>query len=54
MQQPMEGVPPNRVVRELKKGFKLKEQVIRPTQVIVSGPAPAGAGEGEEGAAERE
>jgi molecular chaperone GrpE len=39
LQQPVEGVPPGRVVRELKKGFILGDRlVVRPAQVVVSGP----------------
>jgi molecular chaperone GrpE len=39
LQQPVEGIPPGRVVRELKRGFILGERlVVRPAQVIVSGP----------------
>ncbi len=36
MQEPKEDVPPNTVVRELKKGFVMGDRVIRPTQVSVS------------------
>ncbi|MFW6188833.1 MAG: nucleotide exchange factor GrpE [Planctomycetota bacterium] len=42
MQQRLEGIPQGRVVRELKKGFQLEDQVIRPSQVVVSGPPPEG------------
>ncbi len=45
MQEPAAGLPANRVVRELKKGFRLGDQVIRPSQVIVSGASPASQGE---------
>ena len=39
LQQPVDGIPPGRVVRELKKGFILGDRlVVRPSQVIVSGP----------------
>jgi len=39
LQQPMEDIAPGRVVRELKKGFILGDRlVVRPSQVIVSGP----------------
>ncbi len=38
MQEPTDEFPPNTVVRELKKGFALDEQVLRPSQVIVAGP----------------
>jgi molecular chaperone GrpE len=48
MQQEAEDAPPNTVLRELKKGFMLGEQVIRPSQVIVSGPAQSEAAPGEE------
>jgi len=36
MQQQAAGVPPNTVVEELKKGFVLGGQVIRPSQVVVA------------------
>lgn len=36
MQEPAGDVPPNTVVRELKKGFTMGEAVIRPAQVSVS------------------
>ncbi len=36
MQQQVEGAPPNTVVEELKKGFVLGDQVIRPSQVVVT------------------
>jgi len=36
MQRPAEGVPPNTVVQELKKGFLLGDMVVRPSQVVVS------------------
>jgi len=45
MQQQVAGVPPNTVVEELKKGFVLGDQVIRPSQVVVA----AGAGESSQG-----
>ncbi len=39
LQQPVEDIPPGRVVRELKKGFILGDRlVVRPSQVVVSGP----------------
>ena len=37
-QEPAEGVEPNTVVRELKKGFIMGDQVIRPSQVTVAAP----------------
>lgn len=36
MQQPADGVEPNTVVAELKKGFMLGDEVVRPTQVAVA------------------
>jgi len=36
MQEPKDDVPPNTVVRELKKGFVMGDRVIRPAQVSVS------------------
>jgi len=36
MQQPSAEMPPNSVLEEVQKGYKLHEQVIRPTKVIVS------------------
>lgn len=39
MQESVEGVPPNTVVRELKKGFVMGDQVVRASQVSVTGPA---------------
>ena len=39
MQEPVPAVEPNTVVRELKKGFMMGEDVIRPSQVAVAGPA---------------
>lgn len=47
MQQQVAGVPPNTVVEELKKGFVLGDQVIRPSQVVVA----AGAGGSSQGPA---
>jgi len=38
LQEPAQGVPPNTVVRELKKGFLMGSEVIRPTQVTVAAP----------------
>lgn len=38
MQEPAEGMPPLSVVRELKKGFTLGDQVLRPAQVTVAPP----------------
>jgi len=53
MQQSVEDTPPGRVVSELKKGFILgQNQVIRPAQVVVSGPPPEGAGQPEDGTGE--
>jgi len=49
MQEPAEGVPPNTVVRELKKGFVLGDQVIRPSQVSVAAPDPHAQAPGEQG-----
>ncbi|MFO8006640.1 MAG: nucleotide exchange factor GrpE [Candidatus Brocadiia bacterium] len=40
MQEPREDIEPNTVVRELKKGFVQGDQVIRPSQVIVSSVPP--------------
>ena len=37
-QEPAEGVEPNTVVRELKKGFVVGNEVIRPSQVTVAAP----------------
>jgi molecular chaperone GrpE len=37
MQEPAEGLPPNTVVRELKKGFVCRGKVVRPSQVTVTG-----------------
>ncbi len=49
MQEPRQDVEPNTVVKELKKGFVLGEQVIRPSQVIVSSALPEAEGQqGEE------
>jgi molecular chaperone GrpE len=48
MQQPAEGVEPQTVLRELKKGFVMGERVIRPSQVVVAAPA------GEQSPPERE
>jgi len=36
MQQPTEDAAPNTVVKELKKGFLLGDELLRPTQVIVA------------------
>jgi len=36
MQTAVEGAPPSSVVQELKRGFTLGEQVVRPSQVIVA------------------
>jgi molecular chaperone GrpE len=38
LQEPAQGVPPNTVVRELKKGFLMGSEVIRPAQVTVAAP----------------
>jgi len=38
LQQPAEGVRPNTVIKELKKGFLLGKELLRPTQVVVSAP----------------
>ncbi len=38
MQQESEGAEANVIVRELKKGFRFGDQVVRPSQVIVTGP----------------
>lgn len=47
MQQPAPGVPPGRVLRELRRGYTLGgRQVIRPTQVVVSAAPPGGAIDG--------
>jgi molecular chaperone GrpE len=40
MQEPTDQVPPRTVLRELKKGFTLGDQVARPSQVVVAGEAP--------------
>ncbi len=39
MQMSVEGAPPGTVVEEFKKGFVMGDQVIRPSQVAVTGPA---------------
>lgn len=39
MQAPTDEFPVNTVMRELKKGFAVGDQVLRPSQVIVAGPA---------------
>lgn len=44
MQEPKENVPPNTVVRELKKGFVMGDRVIRPAQVSVSVQKPVNQG----------
>ena len=44
MQEAVADVPPNMVVRELKKGFVLDDLVLRPSQVVVSGAPPQGEG----------
>ena len=44
LQLPAEGVEPNTVVKELKKGFARGNEVIRPSQVAVAAP-PEGTGE---------
>ena len=36
MQQPSDEYPPGTVLQEVAKGYKLRDRVIRPTQVIVS------------------
>jgi molecular chaperone GrpE len=41
MQEPQQDAPPNTVVRELKRGFVMGDVVIRPSQVVVAGPAAA-------------
>ena len=40
LEQPADGVAPNTVIGELKKGFLLGEELLRPAQVVVSGPPP--------------
>ena len=39
---PNADYPPNTVIHESQAGFKLHDRVIRPTQVVLSAPAPAG------------
>lgn len=46
MQLSVDGVAPNTVVQELKKGFLLGETVVRPSQVVVSGSAASADGAG--------
>ncbi|MCD6415921.1 MAG: nucleotide exchange factor GrpE [Planctomycetes bacterium] len=38
IQEETHEAPPNRVLREMKKGFMVDQQVIRPSRVVVSGP----------------
>jgi len=42
MQERAEGVPPNTVLRELRRGFALGDVVVRPSQVVVTAPEPPG------------
>ncbi|MFP4176215.1 MAG: nucleotide exchange factor GrpE [Planctomycetota bacterium] len=51
-QQETDKVDPNTVLQEVKKGFLLGNQLLRPAQVVVS-TAPEGESEDEEGQAER-
>jgi molecular chaperone GrpE len=36
MQEPTDAVPPNTVVRELRKGFMLGDRLLRPSRVVVA------------------
>jgi molecular chaperone GrpE len=42
LRQPSEEAQPNTVLRELKKGFLLGEELLRPAQVVVAAPREEG------------
>jgi molecular chaperone GrpE len=56
MEEPAADKPPRTVLRELQKGYRLHDRVIRPARVVVSAASqPAGRGDGEQaGRARRE